>query len=40
MQVGGKLAQEGSRLIGGTTNKIINEFFDRFEKRLAGSAAD
>lgn len=34
MQVGGKLAQVGSRLVGGTTNKIINEFFDRFEKRL------
>jgi len=34
MQVGGKLAQVGSRLVGGTTNKIINEFFSRFEKQL------
>lgn len=38
MQVGGKLAQVGSRLVGGTTNKIINEFFDRFEKQVSGSA--
>jgi len=38
MQVGGKLAQVGSRLVGGTTNKIINEFFDRFEKRLSSPA--
>ena len=34
MQVGGKLAQVGSRLVGGTTNKIINEFFSRFEEQL------
>lgn len=39
MQVGGKLAQVGSRLVGGTTNKIINEFFDRFEKHLSGGPA-
>lgn len=34
MQVGGKLAQVGSRLVSGTTNKIVNEFFTRFEKQL------
>ena len=37
MQVGGKLAQVGSRLVGGTTNKIINEFFSRFEEQLKNS---
>ncbi len=36
MQVGGKIAQVGSRLVSGTTNKIINEFFNRFEKILSG----
>ena len=30
MQVGGKLAQVGSRLVSGTSNKIINTFFERF----------
>lgn len=34
MQIGGKLAQVGSRLVGGTTNKIINEFFTRFAERV------
>lgn len=40
MQVGGKLAQVGSRLVSGTTTKIVNEFFTRFEKQLNESAAD
>lgn len=40
MQVGGKLAQVGSRLVSGTTNKIINEFFDRFEKIIKGEELD
>lgn len=30
MQVGGKLAQIGSRLVSGTTNKIIESFFEKF----------
>jgi carbon monoxide dehydrogenase subunit G len=30
LQVGGKLAQIGSRLVGGTARKIANDFFERF----------
>lgn len=30
MQVGGKLAQVGSRLIGGAVRKIANDFFGKF----------
>lgn len=30
LQVGGKLAQIGSRLVGGATKKIANDFFSRF----------
>ena len=30
MQVGGKLAQVGSRLIGGTAKRLANEFFGAF----------
>lgn len=30
MSVGGKLAQVGSRLVSGTTNKIIDDFFTKF----------
>ena len=29
-QVGGKLAQIGSRLIDGTARKLADQFFDRF----------
>ncbi len=29
-QVGGKLAQIGSRLVDGTARKLANQFFDRF----------
>jgi len=32
MQVGGKLAQIGSRLVSGTTNKIVEDFFEKFSK--------
>ncbi|MEP7327695.1 MAG: carbon monoxide dehydrogenase subunit G [Betaproteobacteria bacterium] len=34
-QVGGKLAQIGSRLIDGAAAKIADEFFERFSQRLA-----
>ena len=30
LQVGGKLAQIGSRLVGGTAKKIANDFFSKF----------
>ncbi len=33
-QVGGKLAQVGSRLIEGTATKLAQEFFDAFEKNV------
>ncbi len=32
MQVGGKLAQIGSRLVSGTTNKIVEDFFEKFSE--------
>ena len=34
-QVGGKLAQIGSRLIDGTARKMADEFFDKFVKLMA-----
>lgn len=34
-QVGGKLAQVGSRLIEGTAAKLAQEFFDAFERNIA-----
>jgi carbon monoxide dehydrogenase subunit G len=37
-QVGGKLAQVGSRLIDGVSRKMADEFFQRFNTRLAGPA--
>jgi uncharacterized protein len=36
-QVGGKLAQIGSRLVDGAARKIAAEFFQRFSARLQGS---
>jgi hypothetical protein len=36
--VGGKLAQVGSRLIDGVARKMADEFFQRFNTRLAGPA--
>jgi carbon monoxide dehydrogenase subunit G len=34
LQVGGKLAQIGSRLVGGTARKIANDFFSKFTEEL------
>jgi hypothetical protein len=34
--VGGKLAQLGSRLIDGTAKKMADEFFDNFTQQVAG----
>jgi carbon monoxide dehydrogenase subunit G len=36
-QVGGKLAQIGSRLIDGAAAKVANDFFARFAERLGGA---
>lgn len=36
LQVGGKLAQVGSRLIGGAARKIANDFFARLAEVVAG----
>jgi len=38
VQVGGKLAQIGSRLIDGVAKKMADEFFQRFNEKLAGPA--
>ncbi len=38
-QIGGKLAQVGSRLIDGAAAKIAEDFFTAFERHLGGSAA-
>ena len=41
VQVGGKLAQVGSRLIGGTAKRLANEFFSAFSARVENeNAAD
>jgi carbon monoxide dehydrogenase subunit G len=37
-QVGGKLAQVGSRLIDGVAKKMADEFFERFNATLVGAA--
>jgi carbon monoxide dehydrogenase subunit G len=39
-QVGGKLAQVGSRLIEGAATKIADDFFTAFEARLAPAPAE
>ncbi len=39
-QVGGKLAQIGSRLIGGTAQKLADEFFGTFSEIVAPSAEE
>jgi uncharacterized protein len=36
-QIGGKIAQLGSRLIDSTAQKLAKEFFGRFEAELAGA---
>jgi uncharacterized protein len=38
-QVGGKLAQIGSRLVDATAAKVADDFFARFVERLGGAAA-
>lgn len=38
--VGGKLAQLGSRLIDGTARKLAGEFFTRFGQQVAGQGAE
>jgi carbon monoxide dehydrogenase subunit G len=35
LQVGGKLAQVGSRLVGGAARKIANDFFGKFAEVVA-----
>ena len=37
-QVGGKIAQIGSRLVDSAARKIANEFFSRFNARMGGTA--
>lgn len=39
-QIGGKIAQVGSRLVDGIARKIAEEFFSRFEARLSGGTQD
>lgn len=39
MQVGGKLAQVGSRLVAGTAKKYADNFFSRFVRLVSGGAA-
>jgi len=39
-QVGGKLAQLGSRLISGFANKMADQFFDRFKAAVEGEGAE
>jgi uncharacterized protein len=39
-QVGGKLAQIGSRLIDGAASKLAEDFFARFVERVAGPPAE
>ena len=38
VQVGGKLAQLGSRVIGGFARKMADEFFARFQEQVEGPA--
>jgi carbon monoxide dehydrogenase subunit G len=38
-QVGGKLAQLGSRLIDGVAKKLADDFFSAFNQKIAGPAA-
>jgi len=37
-QVGGKLAQLGSRIIGGFARKMADQFFERFQEQVEGTA--
>lgn len=38
-QVGGKLAQLGSRIVDGFARKMADQFFDRFKDKVEGPAA-
>ena len=38
-KVGGKLAQLGSRIIGGFARKMADEFFERFQNTVEGNEA-
>jgi uncharacterized protein len=38
-EIGGRLAQLGQRLIDGAARAMVDDFFTRFERRLAASAA-
>lgn len=40
MQVGGKLAQVGSRLVVGTARKYADNFFTRFVEEVSGNSRD
>lgn len=40
VQVGGKLAQIGSRLVAGTAKKMADEFFGRFAETVGGATAE
>ena len=39
-QVGGKLAQVGSRLVGGAAKRLAGEFFDAFSEHVGAGAPD
>ena len=39
-QVGGKLAQLGSRIIGGFARKMADQFFERFQQEVEGPAEE
>lgn len=40
IQPGGKLAQVGSRLLGGTVRKLSEQFFSRFKENVEGTSSD
>jgi hypothetical protein len=39
VEIGGKLASVGSRLIGGVANKLAGEFFENFGRAITGGVA-
>ncbi len=39
VEIGGKLASVGSRLIGGVANKLAGEFFENFGRAITGGTA-
>lgn len=39
-QVGGKLAQLGSRIIGGFARKMADQFFERFQQEVEGTGQE